>query len=173
MIPLESEKNKEISEVEGRENEVERLKRQLEQKEQELVEMRKKIEEIIEKRPKPEVFPEKVAKYFEEERKKIREELKHIPEEEIFKPISPRPQPLPSVKVKKEEIEMDLKKIMAMEKPKQVKTLIHLAFERGLWHSVMVALKLNDPYILDEFHDTLVDELYELLIKKGKLKRLK
>lgn len=167
--PKEGENREKILKEE-KETEIERLKKRLEERERELQDLKKEVEKIIEK-PKPEIFPEKAVKIFEEERRRIREELKPIPEAEVFKPKAPPP--LPPAKVKKEEIEMDLKRVMAMEKPKQIKTLISLAFEKGLWHSVVVALRLGDPYILDEFHDTLVDELYELLVKKGRLKRLK
>lgn len=169
MNPREGENKEKISK-EGREIEIERLKKRLEEREHELRDMRKEVEKIVEK-PEPEVLPEKAVKIFEEERKKLKEVLKPIPEEEIMKP-GKAPPPVPP-KVKKEEIEIDLKKVMAMKKPKQVKTLIHLAFSKGLWHSVAVALRLDNPYILDEFHDTLVDELYDLLVKKGRLKRLK
>lgn len=167
--PREGENKEKISK-EGKETDIERLKKRLEERERELRDMRKEVEKIVEK-PKPEVLPEKAVKIFEEERKKLKEALKPIPEEEIIKPGKAPPPPPP--KVKKEEVEIDLEKVMAMKKPKQVKTLIHLALNKGLWHSVAVAQKLDDPYILDEFHDTLVDELYDLLVKKGRLKRLK
>jgi len=167
--PREGENKEKISK-EGRETDIEKLKRRLEEREKELSEMRKEVEKIIEK-PKPEVLPEKAVKVFEEERRKLKEVLKPVSEEVMIKP-GKAPALLP-LKEKKEEVEMDLKKVMAMKKPKQVKTLIHLAFDKGLYHSVAVALRLDDPYILDEFHDTLVDELYNLLVKKGKLKKLK
>lgn len=51
----------------------------------------------------------------------------------------------------------------------QVKTLCELAFQKGVEVALKAAQELNNPYILDEFHDVLVDELYERLIKEKKI----
>lgn len=164
-----TEKTEKVSEKDkDKEAEIERLRKQLREHEAELVKMRREVEKII-KEKKPEILPEKAAVVFEKERKKLKEILKPSVKEIKIKPAKIPP---PPPKIKKEEVEMDLKRVMAMDKPKQVKTLIHLAFSKGLWHSVAVAMRLDDPYILDEFHDTLVDELYDVLVKKGKLKKL-
>ena len=53
----------------------------------------------------------------------------------------------------------------------QVKVLSDIAFEKGLDAAIEEAKKLNNPYILDEFHDTLVDELYKKLVEAGKLEQ--
>ncbi len=58
------------------------------------------------------------------------------------------------------------------EKERQIKLLTDLAFEKGVIHATEVASKLDDPYILDEFHDTLVDELYKYLVEQDKLKQI-
>ena len=54
----------------------------------------------------------------------------------------------------------------------QIKMLCDLAFEKGIDVAIEEARKLDSPYILDEFHDSLVDELREKLIEKGKLKQM-
>lgn len=54
----------------------------------------------------------------------------------------------------------------------QIKMLCDLAFEKGIDVAIEEARKLDNPYILDEFHDSLVDELREKLIEKGKLERI-
>ncbi|MFH1937938.1 MAG: hypothetical protein ABIJ60_00145 [Patescibacteria group bacterium] len=54
----------------------------------------------------------------------------------------------------------------------QIKMLCDLAFEKGIDVAIEEARKLDSPYILDEFHDSLVDELREKLIEKGKLERI-
>lgn len=54
--------------------------------------------------------------------------------------------------------------------PQQVGTLIALVFDKGLEEAISVAKALNNPAILDEFHDTLVDRYYDVLIEKGVLK---
>ncbi len=54
----------------------------------------------------------------------------------------------------------------------QIKMLCDLAFEKGIDSAVEEARKLDSPYLLDEFHDKLVDELREKLIEKGKLEKI-
>lgn len=54
---------------------------------------------------------------------------------------------------------------------KQVKVLCDLAFQKGVDVALKAAQELNNPYVLDEFHDVLVDELYERLIKEKKIER--
>lgn len=71
--------------------------------------------------------------------------------------------------IKDEDVIKDLQHVMSLPKPKQVKVLIYFAFKKGLAHAVHIAEKMKSPYFLDEFHDTLVDELYELLKKKKKI----
>ena len=50
--------------------------------------------------------------------------------------------------------------------------LVNSAFEDGLTSAIEKAMKMNDPYLLDSFHDLLVDRLYDELIKRNKLKEL-
>jgi len=53
----------------------------------------------------------------------------------------------------------------------QVKVLSDIAFEQGLDTAIEEAKKLGNPYILDEFHDMMVDELYKKLVEAGKLEQ--
>jgi len=53
----------------------------------------------------------------------------------------------------------------------QVKVLSDIAFEKGLDAAIEKAKELSNPHILDEFHDTLVDELYKKLVEAGKLEQ--
>ena len=86
--------------------------------------------------------------------------------------ITQKPKPAPvSALMKDEELVQDLKDVMNLDKPKQVKVLVYLAFKKGVHHAANIAKKLKDPYLMDEFHDTLVSELYSLLIKKKKIKQ--
>ncbi len=62
--------------------------------------------------------------------------------------------------------------IKAQPKERQVQLLTGLAFEKGVSHAIEVAKRLDNPYILDEFHDALVDELYNKLIESGRLKAI-
>jgi len=98
--------------------------------------------------------------------KEIKEEVEAI--EDASKTKAPPPV---SSLMKDEEVMRDLKDVMSMDKPKQVKVLVYLAFKKGIHHAAAIARKLKDPYIIDEFHDTLVDELYGQLLKKKKIKQ--
>ncbi len=51
----------------------------------------------------------------------------------------------------------------------QVTTLVKIALTSGIQKAIDDAQKLNSPYVMDELHDTLVDELYEQLIKMRKV----
>jgi flagellar biosynthesis GTPase FlhF len=57
-------------------------------------------------------------------------------------------------------------------KERQIQLLVNLAFEKGIYRAVEVARNLDSPYLLDEFHDTLVDELYNKLVETGKLEKI-
>lgn len=72
----------------------------------------------------------------------------------------------PKVSPKREEVE----EIEKFSKPEQVGALISIALEKGVLVAVNFARSLKNPAILDEFHDTLVDIYYDLLVKKGKIK---
>ena len=52
----------------------------------------------------------------------------------------------------------------------QVGALVSLVFEKGLSEAVKVAKNLENPAVLDEFHDVLVDRYYEEMIKRGIIK---
>jgi len=45
------------------------------------------------------------------------------------------------------------KTIKKLEKEKQVQALLSLAQEKGVEHAIVVARALEDPYVLDRFHD--------------------
>ncbi len=64
----------------------------------------------------------------------------------------------------------EAKEIEKLLPSQQVGALVSLVFERGLPEAISVAQALNNPAILDEFHDTLVDRYYEILIEKKILK---
>lgn len=98
-----------------------------------------------------------------------KEIIKEVLKEKIEKPAPPKVTlvaPPSKVVVKK------AKELKTEKKERQIQLLTDLAFEKGVVHATEVAKKLEDPYILDEFHDTLVDELYNYLVEQGKLKQV-
>ncbi len=73
----------------------------------------------------------------------------------------------PSAKARKKA-----KELKGLDQPGQIKALSDLAFQKGLDYAIEVAKALDNAYLLDELHDSLVDELYQKLVEEGKLKKL-
>ena len=65
----------------------------------------------------------------------------------------------------------EAKEIRRMEPSQQIGALVSLAFEKDLKTAVQIAKDTDNPAILDEFHDTLIDHYYQALIDKGVLKK--
>ncbi len=61
----------------------------------------------------------------------------------------------------------EIKKFPASQ---QVGALVSLVFEKSLGEAVQVAKNLDNPAILDEFHDILADRYYKILIEKKIIK---
>ncbi|MCD6283697.1 hypothetical protein J7J12_00370 [bacterium] len=70
------------------------------------------------------------------------------------------------------DIKKQVKRISSLSEENQIETLCDLAFQKGLDFAVDVAKGLNNSYVLDEFHDRLVDEFYQKLIEEGKLEKM-
>ena len=58
------------------------------------------------------------------------------------------------------------------ENQKKLQHLVNVAFERGLVDAITLARAMNDPYMLDAFHDLLVDTLHTELVKKHELEEI-
>lgn len=54
----------------------------------------------------------------------------------------------------------------------KVQELVNMAFSQSIADAVKAASKLNNPALVDAFHDVLVDQLYGTLIERGKLKKM-
>ena len=62
----------------------------------------------------------------------------------------------------------DLEHLQTLESEEEkIEQLVKLAHNKGLAHAVQVAGRLKDYYALDVFHDQLVDNLYDSLLKEG------
>lgn len=164
LIPQNEESISDIKDVKSQlttEEEVRMLKKELAQKEKELESFREKPQE------RTVVIAEKQKK--EEDIKKEKEKIRISPDDPNKAKLSQKITKPAKVKKINDDIADDLKEIMSMDKPKQVKTLVYLAFKKGVNYAANIADQLRDPYLLDEFHDTLVDNLYDLLKKKKKI----
>lgn len=54
----------------------------------------------------------------------------------------------------------------------KIQELINIAFSKSISNAIKEARATGNAALIDSFHDTLVDELYNYLIERGKLKKL-
>jgi len=70
------------------------------------------------------------------------------------------------------QIQADAAKLSGIEKDQQIKSLVDLAFAKGVAHATEVVRNLDNPYLLDEFHDVLIDEFRQKLVDEKKLEEI-
>ncbi|MFH1461119.1 MAG: hypothetical protein ABIF84_01730 [Patescibacteria group bacterium] len=58
------------------------------------------------------------------------------------------------------------------EKTQQLKGLIDLAFQKGISYALDVVKEMDNPFLMDELHDVLIDELHKELVERGKLEEI-
>lgn len=54
-----------------------------------------------------------------------------------------------------------------------VQTLVNIVFNKSLADAVKAAKGQNNPALMDAFHDIIVDQLYDTLIERNKLEKIK
>jgi hypothetical protein len=114
----------------------------------EIEELKARLEKL-ERKVEKEKIPEEKEKMVKQEIKSYLKELQQTPKFAL--PPTTRD---------------EAKEIAKFEPSQQIGALVSLAFEKGLSQAIAVALALNNPAILDEFHDTLIDRYYEMLVEK-------
>jgi hypothetical protein len=124
---------------------------------------------------------EEIYKSFEKRKAEVlkhpetkEKELAPEKEKEILREaVAERIKKAPAVPlVQQKAIIQKAQEIKVQSKERQLELLTQLAFEKGVSEAVEVAKNLDSPYLLDEFHDALVDKLYNKLVEEGKLKAL-
>lgn len=115
----------------------------------EVEELKKRIEKLESQLKKERVISEEKEKVFKEE---IKSHIREVQQTPVFAPPT----------ATRDEAD----EISKFEPSQQVGALLNLVFEKGLPQALSVAKALNNPAILDEFHDILVDRYYEMLIEK-------
>ncbi len=78
-------------------------------------------------------------------------------------------QPVPA-KPQTDDVDQSSTQLELVEK---VQELINLVFDKSLEDGIKEASKSNNPALIDAFHDTLVDELYNMLLERKKLEQIK
>lgn len=71
-----------------------------------------------------------------------------------------------------QQVIQKVQELQKQPKERQIQTLTEMAFEKGVVYAVEIAKNLDNPYLLDEFHDVLVDQLYNKLVEEGKLEKI-
>ena len=127
-----------------------------------------KTEKVLESEEKSTEEKKEVA----EEKKVETEPAKEEPKKEEVKKEETAPAPAPAPTPPSAQAKKQVKQLKDLDRPSQVKALCDLAFQKGLNFAIEVAKTLDNAYVLDEFHDTLVNELYNELVEKGQLKQM-
>lgn len=52
---------------------------------------------------------------------------------------------------------------------KVLEELVNIAFNDGIGKAIQMSLKTSNAYLIDQLHDVLINEFYEMLIKQGKI----
>ena len=74
--------------------------------------------------------------------------------------------------VRQQVVQQTTVKLKNEPKERQIELLVQMVFDKGIVEAIEVAKNLDSPYLLDEFHDTLIDHLYDKLVIEGKLKQI-
>lgn len=61
--------------------------------------------------------------------------------------------------------------LAGLDHREQIEELATIAFSKGIVEAVNIARRANNPHLLDEFHDALVDRLYEYLVQEGVIQK--
>ncbi len=51
----------------------------------------------------------------------------------------------------------------------EIEALVQIAFDKGIVKAIEEAKAKNDPHLLDDFHDALIDQFYQKLVEAGKI----
>jgi len=132
------------------EKEIEVLERRLAEKKAQLSE---KKEPFLEKEVAREVVEERVAE--------------HLAAPAILPAAKKSPAKAPPPLVPPTKISLSVLKRTSQEK--QLQILLGVALKNSIPQAVVLAEKLDNPYLLDALHDALVDKFYEELLKRGKI----
>jgi len=105
------------------------------------------------KKEQPAISPEKEEKVVKQEIKSYLEELQQTPT--VAAPLATRD---------------EAKEIEKFPASQQIGALVSLVFEKSLDEAISVAKEIDNPAILDEFHDVLVDKYFKELVEKKIIK---
>ena len=69
-------------------------------------------------------------------------------------------------------VTQNVNQMKTQPKERQIQFLLDLVLDKGIYEAVHTAKAFDSPYLLDELHDAIVDNLYARLVREGKLKQI-
>lgn len=159
-------------------SEVELLKEELAQKEKLIQEQQQAMEGQSLERPEgtPIVSKDQLGRMVETAQgtREAREQIEGVEEQPVIEQSQEEIQQVRASAAQaaaiKKGLADDIAMIQDLNRPKQVKSLVVIALQRGVHYAFDVANGLKDPYLLDEFHDAMANEMKDVLIERKKLK---
>jgi len=117
--------------------------------------LQKRVEQLESqmRKERPSISPEKEEKAVKQEIKSYLRELQQTPT--TIAPLATRD---------------EVKEIKKFPPSQQVGALVSLVFDKGLEEAISVAKGIDNPAILDELHDILVDRYFKELVEKKIIK---
>lgn len=106
-------------------------------------------------------------------REAVQEHIERARETPPAPPVSslPNAQPLPSLTPSEpSQLQPVDDPLAGLDHREQIEELAAIAFSKGIVEAVNVARRANNPHLLDEFHDALVDRLYDYLVQESIIK---
>jgi len=64
----------------------------------------------------------------------------------------------------------EVREISKFSDKEQVEALVSLVFEKGLIEAVSVSQRIDNPAVIDDFHNILTNKYYEMLVNQGIIK---
>ncbi|MEK7154104.1 MAG: hypothetical protein AAB792_00915 [Patescibacteria group bacterium] len=104
-----------------------------------------------------------------------KETLREIVGEKMTPSATPTPQAVPTTPgagVPTGSVGIEPPSYMSEELKGKVQELVNTAFSKTIDDAIKQARATNNAALIDAFHDALVDELYNYLVERGKLKKL-
>lgn len=169
-MPLNFPENKENIEVKREadlKGEIEKLKKILEVKEKELKArhevpvLKSEIAQVKEKLKTRNVEYEKIVENKEENEKgEIRANIEELTTKRASAPTA-------------QQLKLMDDAVKDANVQRHLTLLVNLALTKSVYFAIKAARKLGNAYLLDRFHDILVNEMYEELVKNKKIKPVK
>ena len=130
-----------------------------------LREKKRELEAKGERKEDKEILKEAVKEHIERARETpLRPASRDFAGQAPSLPPSAPPSQIPSDKAQDDPL-------AGLDHRDQIEELAAIAFSKGIVEAVTIARRANNPHLLDEFHDALVDRLYEYLIQEGVIER--